>query len=131
MDETEDIQSIPKKEKKKRRTNPLTKKDKKPEVLKNLDKLHKLSLSKGDELIKRLSANSIAKVEESIISDNIIEETTPEEPEHKIEDEVYVTENINGVEVVDVKAIEKNKKVESDKFGIPIAKGEYRNFDKI
>lgn len=129
MDETEDIQSIPKKEKKKRRTNPLTKKDKKPEVLKNLDNLHKLS--KGDELIKSLSVNAIPKVEESIIPDNIIEETTPEEPEHKIEDKVYVAENINGVEVVDVKAIEKNKKVETDKFGIPIAKGEYRNFDKI
>jgi len=47
--------------------------------------------------------------------------------------EDYIAEKIEGVEVVDVKAIEKNKKqkIELDKFGIPIQKGEYRNFDKI
>ena len=37
---------------------------------------------------------------------------------------------IDGVEVVDVKAIEK-KKPGVDKFGIPIQKGEHRNFDRI
>ena len=37
-----------------------------------------------------------------------------------------------GVEVVDVKAIEKQKKVRNiDKFGIPIQPGEHRNFDRI
>ncbi len=31
----------------------------------------------------------------------------------------------NGVEVVDVKAIEKNKNKRTDKFGIPINPGEH------
>jgi len=38
----------------------------------------------------------------------------------------------DGVEVVDVKAIEKNlPKRKIDKFGIPIQPGEHSNFDRI
>jgi hypothetical protein len=38
----------------------------------------------------------------------------------------------NGVEVVDVKAIEKKKtKPKLDRFGIPINPGEHKNFDRI
>ena len=132
-DKQEDKPTTPK-IRKKRQSNPLTKKDKKPEIIKNLDDIHKPSL--GTELIESLRNQVILKVEDTINNPIIIDQTSPDEPETIIEDtklNEYVGEIINGVEVVDVKAIERDKKpsVQLDKFGIPIQRGEYRNFDKI
>lgn len=58
-----------------------------------------------------------------------IETETPSDPQGTNKDN-YVSWIRNGVEVVDVKAIEK-KKPKLDKFGIPIQPGEHKNFDRI
>ena len=59
-----------------------------------------------------------------------IEEVTPDEPTDT-KGGGYVGSILNGVEVVDVKAIEKKTPRKVDKFGIPINPGEHRNFDRI
>ena len=97
----------PKKPRKKRRTDPLKKKSKKPEVIKNLDKINKLS--KGTELLQRLEETPIKEEVRTIIKPTEVEQSVPEEPRPTIK---VPSQDIKtqGVEVVDVKAIEKNKK---------------------
>ena len=81
-------------------------------------------------MIQRLESE--AKVEDIGIYDpsTKIEEKSPDEPAETISNE-YVGGIVNGVEVVDVKAIEKKTPRKVDKFGIPIQPGEHRNFDRI
>lgn len=70
--------------------------------------------------------------------DKLIEQITKKPDKEKSNDvtEDYASNIIDGVEVVDVKAIEGNKKnedrkeIEVDKFGIPVPKNR-RTWDKI
>jgi hypothetical protein len=58
-----------------------------------------------------------------------VEQSVPDKPENTNKS-TYNGFIKDGVEVVDVKAIEKQKP-KVDKFGIPIQPGEHRNFDRI
>jgi len=100
-------------------------------IIEDLDEIK--PISKGEELI--LNFQEEPKV--SDVSINIpskeIKEKTSDEPEKEIKDH-YVSIIKDGVEVIDVKAIEKaeeRKHRKSDKFGIPIGRDERQNFDKI
>ncbi len=60
-----------------------------------------------------------------------VEQISPDKPENTSEPN-YAGGILGGVEVVDVKAIEKKKpKMIIDKFGIPRHPNEYKNFDRI
>jgi hypothetical protein len=102
--------TTPKKPRKKRRSDPLKKKSPKPEVIKNLDEINKLS--KGTELLRGLK--DTPKDEEVILIDSPIEieQSVPEDPENTNEDH-FNSMIQDGVEVVDVKAIERKKKLET------------------
>jgi hypothetical protein len=118
--------------KKTRTRNPLNIKSIKPTLVKDLDEFNTPSL--GTELIQSL--NSEQKHEEvvSIIPEVIVEENVTEAiPEPKEEPQVnqYAGFIKDGVEVVDVKLILKDKEKKVDKFGIPILPGEHKNFDRI
>jgi len=105
-------------------------------VVKNLNEI--IKPSKGTEMLQRIE--DTPKVEDiGTIDPSIkIEESVPEKPRSTKEDQ-YKSMVKNGVEVVDVKAIEKKKKkkVEGNRMGdryhlgIPINKGEHKNFDKV
>ena len=98
-------------------------------MIKDLKEINKPS--KGTELLQRLKSER--KVEDiSTINQPIeVQEKSPDEPENT-KDDGYVGGILDGVEVVDVKAIEKKKEPRKvDRFGIPIQPGEHRNFDKI
>lgn len=96
-----------------KKKHPLDKKTPKSKPIKSLDELSKPSV--GDKLLKQLEETpETPKVEDvsTIVPEPIVEESVPETPE--IKEEVkpidYKSYIKNGVEVVDVKAIEKNKK---------------------
>lgn len=99
-------------------------------MIKSVDELSKPS--KGEKLLLKLPETP--KVEEVItyVQPPKIEESVPEEPEEptRTPTKDYASFIRDGVEVVDVKAIEK-KKGNVDKFGIPIQPGEHKNFDRI
>ena len=105
-----------------------------------MDELSKPTV--GDKLLKQLEeTQSTPKGEDvsTIISPPKVEESVPEVTEVKdpVKPDDYKSYIKGGVEVVDVKAIEKDKKKleipkwKVDKFGIPINPGEHRNFDRI
>jgi hypothetical protein len=76
------------------------------------------------------------KVEDvvSIVPEVTVEQKSLEtilEPIKKPPVNEYTSFIKDGVEVVDVKLILKDKERKVDKFGIPILPGEHRNFDKI
>jgi len=109
----------------KRTINPLKKKGNKPELIKHYEDINKPS--KGQELIESLETLPNTTVDVPIIEEPKVVETPPEPHENQGYSS-FITDN--GIEVVDVKAIEKNKR-RVDKWGIPIQKGEHSNFDKI
>jgi len=108
-------------EKRPRFVNPLNKKTKIKQI--NLKEIMKPS--KGDEVIKLIESMDKAKQKVSIIP-----EETSEEISH--ESLLVPPEILNPpVEVIDGKAIPVKEKLKVDKFGIPIAPNEKRNFDRI
>lgn len=101
-------------------------------MIKNLDTIKKQS--PGTELLQNLSDEKKPKEVVSTISEPEVAENVPDKPVDTKEDQ-YNSMIRNGVEVVDVKAIEKKKQeiVVGNRynFGIPIKKDEKKNFDKI
>lgn len=99
------LTSIPKKVRKKRRTDPLKKKSKKLVRVKNLDdiSLNKKE-SKGSDLIQRLNETKDDKI---IVEDVKVPETSP-----NTDSDAYAGSIKNGVEVVDVKNIKDKKKLQ-------------------
>ena len=101
-------------------------------MIKNLDEINKPS--KGTELLQGLKETPKVEDVSTIIQPLKVEEKSPVVPERTKED-AYRSMIKDGVEVVDVKAIEKKFKKKPkgivDKFGIPINPGEHRNFDRI
>lgn len=99
------LTSIPKKVRKKRRTDPLKKKSKKLVRVKNLDdiSLNKKE-SKGSDLIQRLNET---KDDKTIVEDVKVPETSP-----NTDSDAYAGSIKNGVEVVDVKNIKDKKKLQ-------------------
>ena len=86
-------------EKKHRVSNPLKKKDKKPQVIKHIEQIN--PTSKGEELIQRLE-DEVKPIEDSApIEQPAVLETPPLEPLKEFDD---------GIEVVDVKAVPIKKK---------------------
>lgn len=82
-------------------------------------------------MLQSLSDEPKVKDVSTIIKPQPVEQISPDEPQDT-KDKGFVGGIKNGVEVVDVKAIEKKKpKLTMDKFGIPIQPGEHRNFDRI
>lgn len=89
-------------------------------------------MSKGSELLERLK-NEVSTPDIEIYDPSTkIEQTTPSEPEESAKTNYVESIIKDGVEVVDVKAIEKKReKPKVDKFGIPRHPNEYRNFDRF
>jgi len=114
----------------KRTVNPLKLKEKKIKPLKSLKEINKPS--KGDEVIALLEKMEKEKQKESITPLTTVTENPQDSilvpPELKDDYASYV---MDGVEVIDAKAVPKKKVGQVDKFGIPINPGEHRNFDKI
>jgi len=94
----------------------------------------KIDEIKSEVISSEIIVKDIGNIDSSIK----VEEKTPVKPSITKEEQ-YKSMISNGVEVVDVKAIEKNKKpkIEGSRvgnrynLGIPVNKGENRNFDKI
>lgn len=84
--------------------------------------------SKGEELLEKINSGEIIIPSPEIPS---IETDTNQITDEK--DKIPIDEGIkrDGVEVIDVKVIPKDKAVKLDKFGIPIQPGERLSFDKI
>ena len=118
--------------KKKRIRDPLKKKDIKPQVIQDLNEIK--PISRGEELIQNFQEEPKPMDISIYISTKEIKEKTSDDLEKTSKDN-YVSVIKDGVEVIDVRAIEKAeenlKKGKVDKFGIPIGKDERRNFDKI
>ena len=94
-------------------------------MIKDLDEIK--TKSKGTELLQSLSDESKVEDVSTYVKPTEEVQTSPDESEQP-----YTSKIKEGVEVVDVKAIEKYKKKRKvDKFGIPIQPGEHRNFDRI
>ena len=86
-------------------------------------------------MLQNLSDEKKPKEVVSTIKEPEVEENVPDKPVDTKEDQ-YNSMIRNGVEVVDVKAIEKKKQQDRMggsryNFGIPIKKDEKKNFDKI
>jgi len=111
---------------KKRFRNPLKKKSKIHRI-KNINEIN--PLSKGDEAIALIENLEKIKDKESInqpVSE--VEQTH----ESILVPEILIPYIDGGVEVIDAKAVPKEKKnLGVDKFGIPIQKGEHTSFDRI
>jgi len=81
-------------------------------VINNLDEIHKPS--KGTDLIQRLQEQPKIEDIDTYDSSIKVEEKSPEEPQDTKKD-IYAGMIKDGVEVVDVKAIEKIEKKEKIK----------------
>ena len=86
--------------------------------------------SKGTELLQSLQNEPKIEDVSTIIQPPEVEQSVLDEPQDTSKADAYTSFIKNGVEVVDVKAIEKKKlKPIVDRHGIPRHPDEYNNFD--